>query len=401
MGLYKDKAPHKPAAKFYFTSSPKGLSHKAKRAPNPSGMLLGGGVRKGARKRQSKLPSSKKRPHRGRSRRSASQPNRSGYSLKRAGKSASAKGFYATKHGRMFVGKIENVLETRDLRKLKGKVNLILTSPPFPLVRTKRYGNESGKRYVTWLSSLAPKLADLLSTDGSIVVEVGNAWTKGHPTMSTLPLEALLAFKEAAKLHLCQHIICYNPARLPSPAAWVNIERIRLKDSFTHVWWMSRTPKPKADNRKVLLPYGKDMLRLLKTKKYNSGERPSGHKISEKGFLKRHNGSISPSVIELAEIDPRLPSSLLKFANTAWDSNYREYCERHHLPHHPARMQSDLAAFFVQFLTGPGDTVLDPFAGSNTTGAVAESLKRNWLAVEADKEYARGSKGRFKKFRNR
>jgi len=301
----------------------------------------------------------------------------------------------------LIVGKIEDALQLSPLSHMKGKVNLILTSPPFPLVRKKKYGNKSGEEYVQWLSGLAQSLAKLLTANGSIVIEVGNAWTKGEPTMSTLPIEALLAFKSGAGLHLCQHMICHNPARLPSPAAWVNIERIRLKDSFTHVWWMSRTAKPKADNRKVLLPYGLDMRRLLKTKTYNAGRRPSGHKISETGFLKKHKGSISPSVIDLDPEYRRIPTSLLKLSNTGWDSKYRAYCERHELSHHPARMQSDLAAFFVQFLTGPGDLVLDPFAGSNTTGAVAEALGRKWIAVEANKEYALGSKGRFKKFWNR
>ena len=40
-------------------------------------------------------------------------------------------------------------------------------------------------------------------------------------------------------------------------------------------------------------------------------------------------------------------------------------------------------------------TVLDPFAGSNSTGAAAERQGRKWLAIEAEKEYIDGSRGRF------
>ena len=87
---------------------------------------------------------------------------------------------------------------------------------------------------VVGLAVLEPG-SGVVGPDGSIVVEIGNAWEKGSPVMSTLPLEALLALKTAAKLHLCQHVICYNPARLPTPAAWVTVKRIRLKDSYTHV----------------------------------------------------------------------------------------------------------------------------------------------------------------------
>lgn len=305
---------------------------------------------------------------------------------------------YATRHGKMFHGRIEDALEAESFLRLKGQVNLIVTSPPFPLVRKKRYGNANGEVYLEWLEALASPLTDLLTDDGSIVIEIGNAWEPGIPVMSTLPLEALLAFKKAAKLNLCQHVICHNPARLPSPAAWVNLKRSRLKDSFTHVWWLSKSVDPKADNRRVLNPYSKDMRNLLKSQKYNAGARPSGHVISETGFLKDHGGAISANVLELSENAG--PESLLKFSGTSWDSNYREYCKRLEIPAHPARMQASLSAFFIQFLTEPEDLVLDPFAGSNTTGAVAENLGRQWIGVEADRTYVDGSRGRFEIFRD-
>lgn len=216
---------------------------------------------------------------------------------------------YRTALGKMFVGQIEDALNTQAIQRLRGKVGLILTSPPFPLVRKKRYGNETGEKYLTWLSSLAPKLTELLAPDGSIVIEIGNAWVEGYPVMSTLSLKALLAFKEASGLHLCQYIICHNPARLPSPAQWVNVDRIRLKDSFTHVWWLSRSEFPKADNRRILLLYSAAMKGLLKSQNYNAGRRPSGHKISKKGFLTDHGGAIAPNVIDHAPDDRRVPSS--------------------------------------------------------------------------------------------
>lgn len=304
---------------------------------------------------------------------------------------------YKTKLGRLFQGRIEDALEADVIRGLRGKINLIVTSPPFPLVRKKRYGNETGEAYLKWLESLAKRLADLLAADGSIVIEIGNAWEEGSPIMSTLPLEALLAFKRAGGLHLCQHVICHNPARLPSPAAWVNVKRARLKDSFTHVWWMSKSEFPKADNRRVLNPYSKDMKKLLKTQKYNAGVRPSGHVISETGFLTDHGGAIGPNVVDLTGV--HYPEALLKFTGTKWDVQYRAYCKALDLPAHPARMQSSLSAFFIQFLTDEKDLVFDPFAGSNTTGAVAEELARRWIGVEAERAYVQGSRGRFEGLR--
>jgi DNA modification methylase len=208
---------------------------------------------------------------------------------------------------------------------------------------------------------LSVKLANLLAEDGSIIIEIGNAWVEGLPEMSTLPIEALLAFKKTSKLHLCQHVICHNPARLPSPAQWVNVKRVRLKDSFTHVWWLSKTENPKADNRRVLVSYSEAMKLLLKRKKYNHGIRPSGHKISKNGFLKNHRGAIASNVIDFESNDARLPKALLKYSATGWDAQYRNYCKSKGVKAHPARMQTELAAFFIRFLTDENDLVVDPF----------------------------------------
>jgi DNA modification methylase len=296
----------------------------------------------------------------------------------------------------MLVDDIDLAIERQPLRAVRGRVDLVFTSPPFPLIRKKKYGNDTGDSYIRWLEGLAPRLAELLAPNGSMVIEIGNGWLKGSPAMSTLPLEAMLAFKKAADLQLCQYLICHNPARLPTPAAWVTIRRERLKDSFTHIWWMARSNATKADNRRVLLPYGSDQKRLLKTRRYNPGKRPSGHTISATGFLADHGGAIAPSVVEGAGgPDSRVPSSLLKFTGTAWDIEYRRYCNALNLTPHPARMQQGLAAFLIQFLTEPGDLVVDPFAGSNTTGAVAETLGRRWISVERNADYAHGSQGRF------
>jgi len=161
---------------------------------------------------------------------------------------------YATNRGHIYHSKIEQFLDSDEGKAVRGNVKLVFTSPPYPLNRKKKYGNLTGPEYVDWISSLAPRLRDLLTKDGSIVLEIGNSWEPGQPTMSTLAIEALLKFKEVGGLQLCQQFICYNPARLPSPAQWVNVERCRVKDSFTQVWWFSRTARPDVSSKSVIRP---------------------------------------------------------------------------------------------------------------------------------------------------
>lgn len=289
---------------------------------------------------------------------------------------------YSTKLGHLIHSTAEQALASKKLQKYRGKVDLIFTSPPFPLNRKKKYGNLQGQNYIDWLAQFALKLAPFLKPRGSIVMELGNAWEQKRPVMSTLSLRALLSFLDTGKLRLCQQFIYNNPSRLPSPAQWVTVERIRVKDSYTHIWWMSLTARPKATNRRILQPYSAAMERLLRTKKYNSGPRPSEHRIGKTSFFRRHKGAI--------------PSNVLTFSNTENGSGYLKYCRKNRLALHPARMPVGLAEFFIKFLTRPGDLVLDPFAGSNTTGAAAESLGRRWISIESDKVYVAGSFGRFK-----
>jgi len=308
---------------------------------------------------------------------------------------------YNTKLGTYHCGDSTVLLAERWGTDLFSKVDLILTSPPFPLNQKKKYGNLLGDHYKEWFESLAPIFSSLLSPTGSIVIELGNAWVPGRPVQSLLHLESLMAFVKAkgSNFRLCQSFVCYNPARLPSPAQWVTIDRIRVTDSYTHVWWISKSDHPKADNKRVLRPYSNSMHKLIKRGTYNAGNRPSEHRISKHSFLHSHEGSIMPNVIELKPYlnhsSVRLPENMLRFSNTNSNDHYLQQCRRFGVMPHPARMAKELAAFFIDFLTEPGDLVLDPFAGSNSTGFVAEQLKRRWLSIDANPSYGMQSLLRF------
>ncbi len=288
---------------------------------------------------------------------------------------------YRTRLGRAYQGSAESYLRSAATRRLLGKVQLILTSPPFPLNRAKRYGNARAEDYEEWLRKFARLFKQLLRRNGSVVIELGNAWQPGRPVMSTLAIRSLLAFQEEGGFNLCQQFIYFNPARLPTPAQWVNVERIRVKDAYTNLWWMSPSTRPKADNRNVLREYSSAMKHLLTSRSYNSGTRPSEHRIGRFSFLRDNGGAIPPNV--------------LVYPNTKSSTSYQEYCRRKRLGLHPARMPVEVAEFFINFLTDPRDLVFDPFAGSNTTGYAAAKLGRRWISVELDKDYVRGSRGWF------
>src|SRR5258707_7575540 len=124
---------------------------------------------------------------------------------------------FRTTRGRIFCCSAEDFFQSARAKQLLGKVQLIFTSPPFPLNTKKAYGNLQGDEYTDWLAKFAPLFKQMLTPTGSIVLEMGNAWEPGEPVMSTLALEGLLKFLKAGDLKLAQQFICHNPARLPRP----------------------------------------------------------------------------------------------------------------------------------------------------------------------------------------
>jgi DNA modification methylase len=256
-------------------------------------------------------------------------------------------------------------------------VDLVLTSPPFALTRQKEYGNETMENYLGWFMPFCAEIKRILKPTGSFVLDIGGAWLPGVPVRSVYHFE--LAVKLAKEFYLAQEFYWYNPARLPTPAEWVTVRRVRVKDAVNMIWWFSKTEWPKADNRAILQPYSDSMKSLIKNG-YKAQKRPSGHDISTK-FQRDNGGSIPPNLIQIA--------------NTESNSEYLRECKKRGIKPHPARYPESLAKLFVDFLTDEGDLVVDPFAGSNVTGAVCDAGNRRWLSCELEPKYIEGSVIRF------
>lgn len=289
-----------------------------------------------------------------------------------------SKPLYTTNSGKAYCGDANDLMhELPD-----ESVDLVITSPPFALQRQKAYGNEDQDTYVNWLLSFTPEIKRILKPTGSFVLDLGGAYQSGLPVRSIYQYHVLVRMCDELGWYLAEEFFWYNSSKLPSPIEWVNKRKIRAKDSVNTLWWFSKTSSPKANVSNVLVPYSARMAKLLrnKTKYYEPALRPSGHDIGE-GFNKDNGGAI--------------PSNLLQIPNTESNSQYLRFCKLVGATGHPARFPAKLPEFFIKFLTGENDLVIDIFAGSNTTGAVAEALNRRWLAFDLDQSYLAASALRF------
>jgi site-specific DNA-methyltransferase (cytosine-N4-specific) len=285
---------------------------------------------------------------------------------------------FRTPHGDALVGDSTNVLASMEPE----SVDLVVTSPPFALLREKEYGNLDQTAYVEWLCGFAPLVKRVLKQTGSYVIDLGGAYRRGVPVRSLYNYRVLLNHVDKQGFFLAEEFFWHNPSKLPSPIEWVNKRKLRAKDSVNTVWWLSKTEWPKADVSKVLAPYSERMKTLLKDadKFYKPKVRPSGHDISA-GFAKDNGGAIPPN--------------LLQFPNSESNGNYLRLCKEYEIKPHPARFPRQLPEFFVRLLTDPGDFVMDIFGGSGTTAEVAETLGRRWRTVDVSREYVRSSSFRF------
>jgi DNA modification methylase len=285
--------------------------------------------------------------------------------------------YHKTKRGQIILGDSLDYMAS-----LKpASLDLIVTSPPFGLVRKKDYGNVESHEYVEWFKPFGEAFKRILKPTGSLVIDIGGSWIPGQPTRSLYHFELAIMLCRDLGLYLAQEFFWWNPSKLPSPAEWVTVRRIRVKDAVNMVWWLSLSPWPKASNTRVLAPYSDAMKGLLKNG-YKAKLRPSGHDISEK--FSRDNGAA-------------IPPNLLAIPNTESNSYYLRYCEAHGLKPHPARFPSPLPEFFIRMLTDEGDSVLDPFGGSCVTGEVCERLRRKWACVELREDYLKAALGRFER----
>jgi DNA modification methylase len=285
---------------------------------------------------------------------------------------------YETVHGKAYVGDALELLGCLS----SDSVDLVITSPPFALQRKKEYGNHDQEEYVDWLLGFTLEVQRVLKDTGSFVLDLGGAYRKGRPVRSLYNYRVLIRLCDEQGWNLAEEFFWFNPSKLPSPIEWVNKRKIRAKDAVDTVWWLSKSDFPKADVSQVLVPYSDRMKLLLKNsdKYYSPKKRPSGHDISAR-FAEDKGGAIPPN--------------LLQIPNTESNSQYLRYCKLARTKGHPARFPQKLPEFFIQFLTDVGDTVLDIFAGSNTTGAAAESLGRQWIAFELEQSYLAASAFRF------
>lgn len=236
-----------------------------------------------------------------------------------------------------------------------GDVDAIVTSPPYLDVRPEVSSRVTVRDYAAWASDWLCALRNRLYPAGSLMLNLGRVHRDGRELRWHEPV--LQAAEAAGFLHI-DTIVWHKVnggggRRTPY-----------LLDRHEHVYWLALRTDPYKGFEDARQPYSPATL-----ERYERSWSPHG------GSVKGKDSAASEG--RVAHPGGALPGSVFTSSVGADKGNP-----------HPTPMPIELAEFLVRLACVPGGIVLDPFAGSGTTGIAALRLGRSAVLVELETDWA-------------
>ena len=230
-----------------------------------------------------------------------------------------------------------------------GSVDLTVTSPPYDNLRTYNGNNDQWGAHV-WKAVLADLYR--VTKDGGVVVwVVGDATVKGSETGTS--------FKQALRAMECGF-------RLHDTMIWD-------KEEFSAVGSLSKRYAPVFE---YMFVFSKGV--PLKFSPIKDREnKHAGKKMT--GTIRQSDGSF----VLMTGNGEKLVSEFGQRHNVWRQPSVRSS----KVNGHPAQFPERLAQDHILSWSNEGDTVLDPFMGSGTTGVAAKNLGRKFIGIELDQGY--------------
>lgn len=269
---------------------------------------------------------------------------------------------------------------------LKDDITLMLSSPPYPIHKGRAYGTVTEAEYTDWICSILEPVIARLKPGGSLVLIVGNdVFVKGSPARSLYRERLVLALADRYGLDKMDTLIWHNGSKAPGPVRWASMTRQQLNCGYEAALWFAKDARQcLSNNMRVLQPHTDRHRREL-----------------EKGFQRseRHSDgaySLRPGRSFANQTRGKIPRNVLSYGHSCSSQRrYKRQARELGLPVHGAPLPCSLVKFLVEFLSAPGDLVVEPFGGSMTVPLVCEQTGRPWIASELYGQYIAGGAGRF------
>lgn len=288
---------------------------------------------------------------------------------------------FSTHLGIAILGSCDTVFSAID-----SPIHLVVTSPPYPLAKPRAYGNPTEAEYVDWICRMLEPIVKNLVRGGSICLNISNdIFEVGSPARSLYRERLVLALHDRLGLWKMDELVWENKSKAPGPVRWASLERTQLNVVWEPVYWFTNEPHSiRSNNRRVLQEHTQRHIDFIKS----GGEKRDA--VFSDGAYGIKAGRFSN------ETPGRIPRNILSFGHRcAAQTAYKKAAKAMGLPAHGAPFPMKLASFLIEFMSEPGDLVVDPFGGSFTTAHAAERLGRRWLSTDCMVEYVLGSATRF------
>jgi site-specific DNA-methyltransferase (adenine-specific) len=253
---------------------------------------------------------------------------------------------------KLHLGNTKNVLD--GMIENGDKVDTIFTSPPYFAFRKNYSGDDDGEigsihvdDYADWFLEFTERFLKVLKPNGSFFLNINDKIDKGvvHPVLDELKYK----MRKQGWYLVAKPYIWFKKNSMPTNCKY------RAIDRYEYVFHFSNSNKPKfiSDNC-----------------------RTEHSEVTKKRFKK--------------------PVTTINSRDGVYNSEMKELNKKGSLPHnvviaaaetnpgilHPAPFSVELAEWFVKIGSDVGDTILDPFAGSSTTGIASLKHNRNFIGID-------------------
>jgi len=242
------------------------------------------------------------------------------------------------------------------LKQYAGQVDLIVTSPPYADARQKHYDSIHPDKFVDWFITFHEPFYQALKPTGSLVINIKDKVVDG--VRHRYVWRTLEALAECGWYAIDDYI--WNKPN-PMPGRWPN----RLSDGWEYCFHLAKSKRPYFNPDAVRKPIGNWVETRLK--KLGENDLSRHNSANNSGFGRDLSRWVGKETV--------LPANVLTAAVVGRNKG------------HPAVFPMELPTFFINLLSPEGGLIVDPFAGSGTTGLAAMSLGRNCILIDNNYTY--------------
>ena len=254
----------------------------------------------------------------------------------------------------LFHGDAAEVLAQLSNNHISGKIQSVITSPPYALQREDEYASINENNYPNFTLNYFEKIRPLLNDDASIFLVIRPHIKNGQ--ISDYVLKTRLSLR--TKWIECEELIWVKAGSPPLGST------NRPRRAWESILWFSNSKKPYCNTK-------------------------ASEKVSSRVGFKTYKFSPGDSFINDGQSDPKV--------GVARDSDVVSVSVHENEPNlsHPAMYPTGLTDWLIKLSSKEGQTVLDPFSGSGTTGVSCLKLNREYIGIDLDLNYLEESIKRF------